>query len=192
VNLKHDRTKALEIGIDLFWHTGYSKLGVAEICTTTGMTKGAFYNAFKSKENFLLSCIESYGKKNTAYLEEQLEDGGKKAVDRLLAVYIAMIKSQPEKDFCGCLTNNMMAEVGGSHMKFRYATSQAFDTLLEVIEPVVKQAQAEGDISSSYKPRSITELLHSAFFGIITRAKSTRDHEQASTSMTILIQSLKT
>ena len=52
MNIKHDRNKVLQLGVKLFWCKGYHHLGVDEICKTTGMTKGAFYNAFKSKENF--------------------------------------------------------------------------------------------------------------------------------------------
>jgi len=57
VNVKHDRNKVLQTATGLFCEKGYSALGVDEILKQTGMTKGAFYNAFRSKEAFLLETL---------------------------------------------------------------------------------------------------------------------------------------
>ncbi len=192
MNIKHDKEKVLEKGVQLFWCKGYSNLGVDEICKTTGMTKGAFYNAFKSKENFLLSCIEVYGAMNTNYLKNQLNDNKRKAIDSLLNMYVNMLEDQPKQDFNGCMTNNIMSEIGSINEAVGNATAQAFESLLDVIEPVVQKAQKEGDISSSLNSKSVTELVHSSFFGILTRVKSTKDYQKAISTMTLLIISLKT
>ncbi len=192
MNIKHDKEKVLEKGVQLFWCKGYSNLGVDEICKTSGMTKGAFYNAFKSKENFLLSCIEAYGAMNTNHLTNQLNDNKRKAIDSLLNMYVNMLEDQPKQDFNGCMTNNIMSEIGSINEAVGNATAQAFESLLDVIEPVVQKAQKEGDISSSLNSKSVTELVHSSFFGILTRVKSTKDYQKAISTMTLLIISLKT
>ena len=49
MNIKHDKENVLKIGLGMFCNKGYNSLGIDEICKVTGMTKGAFYNAFKSK-----------------------------------------------------------------------------------------------------------------------------------------------
>jgi TetR/AcrR family transcriptional repressor of nem operon len=192
MNIKHDKEKVLEKGVQLFWCKGYSNLGVEEICNTTGMTKGAFYNAFKSKENFLLSCIEAYCAMNTNHLTNQLNDNKRKAIDSLLNMYVNMLENQPKQDFNGCMTNNIMSEIGSINEAVGNATGQAFESLLDVIEPVVQKAQKEGDISSSLNSKSVTELVHSSFFGVLTRVKSTKDYQKAISTMTLLISSLKT
>lgn len=190
MNIKHDRGKVLELGVQLFWCNGYYDLGVDKICKTTGMTKGAFYNAFKSKEGFLLSCIESYGQMNVAFLRTELSKK-QKAVDRILGVYINLFENQPNKNYIGCMTNNLMSEIGSSNEEVRKATAAAFNNLLKVIEPTVQEAQNDGDISSTISAKSITELLHTTFFGALTRAKSTKDFESSINTMTLLIKSLK-
>jgi TetR/AcrR family transcriptional repressor of nem operon len=191
MNIKHDREKVLRKGVELFWCKGYNNLGVEEICRTTGMTKGAFYNAFKSKENFLLSCIESYGVMNTGYLVKQLAIDKGKAIDNILKMYITMLKKQPKDNFSGCLTNNIMSEIGSINKVIGNATANSFESLLNVIEPFVQKAQKEGDISSTLSSKEVTELIHSTFFGVLTRIKSTMDAEKSITTMTLLIKSLK-
>ena len=191
MNIKHDKSKVLKSGIELFWCKGYSNLGVDEICKTTGMTKGAFYNAYKSKENFLMACIETYGVMNTKYLKEQLSDTNTKAIDRLLHMYTTLLENQPKKQFIGCMMNNMMSEIGSLNVRVSNATGAAFEDLLQVVEPEVKKAQIEGDISSSLSSKAVAELLHSSFFGVLTRIKSTRDYENGVSTMDLLIKSLK-
>jgi len=189
---KHDKEKVIQKGVELFWCKGYNNLGVEEICKTTGMTKGAFYNAFKSKENFLLSCIESYGVMNTNYLTKELGDNKRKAINLILKMYVNMLQDQPEMNFAGCMTNNIMSEIGSTNIVAGKATAQVFENLLDVIEPVVQKAQKEGDISLALDSKSVTELMHSTFFGVLTRAKSTKNNQKAISTMTLLIKSLKT
>ena len=57
MNIKHDKENVLKTGLSLFCNKGYNSLGIDEICKVTGMTKGAFYNAFKSKEQFLIEDL---------------------------------------------------------------------------------------------------------------------------------------
>jgi TetR/AcrR family transcriptional repressor of nem operon len=192
VNIKHDKAKVVSTGVGLFRKKGYSNLGVAEICKTTGMAKGAFYNAFESKENYLLSCMKSYASMNTNYLISLLESNKGSAIEGITNMYVTMINNQPKDDFMGCLTNNMMSEIGTLNETICNATNEAFESLLKVIEPAVKQAQSEGDIAITLNSSETTELLHSSFFGIITRAKSTKDCKKAIASITLLIKSLKT
>ncbi|MFT4802571.1 MAG: TetR/AcrR family transcriptional repressor of nem operon [Flavobacteriaceae bacterium] len=190
MNIKHNRYKVLELGTQLFWSQGYHNLGVDKICKTTGMTKGAFYNAFKSKENFLLSCIESYGYMNVNLLTKEL-NSKEKAIDRILNMYINMFKNQPNMNYIGCMTNNIMSEVGAANEVVRQATAVSFENLLNVIQPAVQEAQDDGDISSAISAKDIAELLHTTFFGALTRAKSSKDFKTGINTMTLLIKSLK-
>ena len=191
MNIKHDRTKVVEKGIELFWQNGYNNLGVDAICKSTGMPKGAFYNAYNSKENFLLECLSSYNTMNVEFLNKLIKRRNNSAVERLLGMYVYMLKELPKQDFSGCMMNNMMSEIGSINEKVSEITAQLFDNLVEVIEPVVKEAQQEGDLSNNIDSNTITELIHSTFFGVLTRAKSTKDTSKAIHTMTTLINSLK-
>ncbi len=70
MNKKHDHNEVLKSGLKLICSKGYNSLGVDEICKSTGMTKGAFYNAFQSKENFLLKGLVVYGEMTVKRLTE--------------------------------------------------------------------------------------------------------------------------
>jgi AcrR family transcriptional regulator len=52
------RTKILESAIKLFSIQGYNKASVDDICKEAGISKGAFYHHFKSKQELFLALLD--------------------------------------------------------------------------------------------------------------------------------------
>jgi len=192
VNLKHDKEKAVQIGLNLFCSKGYTNVGLDEICQTTGMTKGAFYNAFESKEAFLLETLASFDKSNTERISKVLAPkNGVKAIDQLQEFYYYMLKVQPKVNYMGCMVNNMMSELGAINEKVGVATTKGFERITNAVEPCVRRAQHEGDIDSNFSPKEIAALLHSTFYGVLTRAKSLGNYKNGIKTMDLLFTNLK-
>jgi len=187
---KHDKEKVLQTGLNIFCSKGYNSLGIDEICKSTGMTKGAFYHAFKSKENFPLESISAYGEFTVAYLTSKLSNKSEKAIDRLRELYDSMFQYQPKIKYSGCMINNMMSELGGINRLVGDATATEFTHFIETIEPSVVEAQKDGDLNPNIDSNSMAELLHSTFYGALTRAKGLQDFTKGKETMEILINSL--
>jgi TetR/AcrR family transcriptional repressor of nem operon len=51
------RDSLVAVGADLMRRSGYSATTVDEICTAAGVTKGAFFHHFKSKEALAEACL---------------------------------------------------------------------------------------------------------------------------------------
>ena len=193
MNIKHDKEAVLKTGLGLFCSKGYNGLGIDEICKVTGMTKGAFYNAFKSKEQFLIEAIMLYAKHNVSRIRAHLQPGNNpSAYERLLQFYVSMLEAQPTVNFMGCFINNIMSELGAANEKVGLAATQAFDEFIEAIEPTVREAQQNKELDTELNPRQMTELFHSTFYGSLTRAKSAKNHQQGINTMQLLFNHLKT
>jgi AcrR family transcriptional regulator len=54
------RTHILEVANLLFSKNGYDATGVAEICQEAGVSKGAFYHHFPSKQTIFMELMESW------------------------------------------------------------------------------------------------------------------------------------
>lgn len=54
------RTKILESAIKLFSIHGYNKASVDDICKEAGISKGAFYHHFKSKQELFLALLDGW------------------------------------------------------------------------------------------------------------------------------------
>lgn len=193
MNKKHDIEKVIEIGLHLFCSRGYNNVGIDEICKATGMTKGAFYNSFESKEAFLLATIDSFDKSNTARINNELRLEKKiKAIDKLKQFYFTMLEFQPNVNYMGCMVNNMMSELGALNENVALATKKGFESIINAVEPTVKQAQKEGDLNSEYNSLELATLFHSTFYGVLTRAKSLGNYKNGMKTMNLLFDNLKT
>ncbi|MDI1355972.1 MAG: TetR/AcrR family transcriptional regulator [bacterium] len=192
MNIKHDKEKVIQIGLNLFCSKGYGNVGLDEICTETGMTKGAFYNAFESKENFLLITLGSFDKSNTERITKVLTPNHKvKAIDQLQDFYNVMLKMQPKMNYMGCMVNNMMSELGAINEKVADATCKGFEKIIGAVEPCVKRAQKEGDINPDYDSKEMAALLHATFYGVLTRSKSLGSNKKGFKTMELLFNNLK-
>jgi TetR/AcrR family transcriptional regulator, cholesterol catabolism regulator len=60
------REALIVVGLDLFFHNGYRQTTIQQIVDASGLTKGAFYHHFTSKDDLLLIAHETY-------LEKQLD-----------------------------------------------------------------------------------------------------------------------
>ncbi len=190
MNKKHDKQKVLKHGYDLFWTKGYASLGVDEICKSTGMTKGAFYNAFKSKENFLLEGLKEYGKASECAQKELLKSSGSKAIERLQGLYDGLFDIQSKMDNRGCLVINMMSEMSIQNEIVRKATLAEFNNFIKTIQPTVREAQQDRDLRGDFDSKTLTELVHTTFLGALIRNKGLRSNKEGKKAMSLLIKSL--
>lgn len=172
MNQRHNREKVLSKGMDLFWRKGFYNSGVDEICRETGMTKGAFYNAFKSKEQFLLATLRAYGDLIESHLQSNLQKGKTKAFTKLQRLYQGMLESQANFNFKGCLVNNTMSEMGALNQNVSNLTSVQFERFVQAIEPTVREAQLQGDLKGNMPSSQLADIIHTVFFGFLTISKS--------------------
>ena len=54
------RARITEAAIKLFSHQGYNKASVDDICAEAGISKGAFYHHFKSKQDLFLALLDGW------------------------------------------------------------------------------------------------------------------------------------
>src|SRR5690625_1279159 len=56
--MNEKKLKIMDIGLTLFSEKGYHSTSIQEIATEAGISKGAFYLYYQSKEDFMASSIE--------------------------------------------------------------------------------------------------------------------------------------
>ena len=59
VEHRETKQKLLETALDLIWENNYDCVGIVQICTQSGVTKGAFYHYFKSKSDLAAAALEA-------------------------------------------------------------------------------------------------------------------------------------
>jgi AcrR family transcriptional regulator len=85
VRSEETRNRILQSALRLFSETGYDATGVAEICSTAGVSKGAFYHHFETKQAVFLQLLEDWLQQVDADLQTALSEAPT-VVDGLLGM----------------------------------------------------------------------------------------------------------
>lgn len=72
VRSEETRTRILQTALKLFSETGFDTTGVAEICGAAGVSKGAFYHHFPTKQAVFLQLLEDWLRQLDAELLDAL------------------------------------------------------------------------------------------------------------------------
>lgn len=85
VRSEETRTRILQSALKLFSETGFDATGVAGICGAAGVSKGAFYHHFESKQSVFLHLLEEWLQQLDADLQAALGEATT-VVDGLLGM----------------------------------------------------------------------------------------------------------
>jgi TetR/AcrR family transcriptional repressor of nem operon len=93
---------------DLILRQGFAGTPIDEILVQAGITKGAFFYHFKSKDDLALALVERYAAGDAAHLERTLDRAERLGRDPLqkLLVFVGLLQEEAEeltKPFAGCL-----------------------------------------------------------------------------------------
>jgi TetR/AcrR family transcriptional regulator, transcriptional repressor for nem operon len=169
------REKLIEAAIATVRYKGFSATSVDEICQAAGVTKGAFFHHFASKEALAVAAASAW----TDIAEQRIftaPDWVRIAdpLDRLMGhieFRLAMLNG-PAEDFT-CFVGTMVQEVYNSSDPIRAACDASITAyakrLAEDIQPVIDQYDIGHDVSALGLAYHIQAVLQGAF--ILAKAK---------------------
>ncbi|MGH6800811.1 MAG: TetR/AcrR family transcriptional regulator, partial [Methylocella sp.] len=106
------RTRLLEAARDLIRVKGFAATSVDDLCGAAAVTKGAFFNSFRSKETLGVEAAEHWAETTGAFFAAAPYHLPDDPLDRVLA-YVAFRKSfiAGEVSQYSCLVGTMVQEV---------------------------------------------------------------------------------
>jgi AcrR family transcriptional regulator len=186
------KNSIMEAATALFAREGYEATGVAEICERAGVSKGAFYYHFDSKENVFLTLIDTW----LTTLEKSLNDitfQAKSVPEGLLEMAGMM---QPVFDnnqyFMGLFLE--LWTHANRNDKVRQATVAPYRRFEETFTRLIQRGIDEGSIDD-VEPEIAGQLLLSLSSGLFLQASLEPDQvnwgKKLQESIVILINGLK-
>jgi AcrR family transcriptional regulator len=100
------RAAILDAATRLLYTRGLDGIGVAELCTTIGVSKETLYRHFGSKDGLVLAVLEARSDRLVRWLDEAAAAAGEDASDRLAAVFDTLGRWHAEPGFRGCAILN--------------------------------------------------------------------------------------
>lgn len=172
---KHSaKDKILEGALSVIRTKGYAATTVDDLCAAAGVTKGAFFHHFKSKEDLAVAAADHWSQMTSKLFAEAPYHQHADPLDRVLG-YIDFRKTllAGELPEYTCLVGTMVQETYDSNPAIRDACTRAITGHVANIEPDIREAIAKYRINPPWTAASLAlytqAVLQGAF--IIAKAK---------------------
>lgn len=131
--------------IELVRAQGYAATSVDQLCAHAGVTKGAFFHHFASKDALAEATAEAWGAHGNAMFAIP-EDGD--AVDTILAYIDARLAAiDGDVAGCSCLAGTMVQEVHASNPRLRDACGAAILGHAATLDTICTRAIVEHGVA---------------------------------------------
>ena len=160
--------KILSAALTVFHERGFHDSGTQEIVTLAGVSKGSFYNHFKSKDALGLAVLEHYWDSHQSSLK-LLQATGQKPLQRIETYFKSVAYDEN-----GCLIGNFSTELAGEDV-FRKRLAKVFNTWVASIADCISDGQKDGSIRSNEDAATLAEFVTTSYEGAILKAKVDRD-----------------
>ena len=164
------REQILEAGLKTLLEKGFHACGVRDITDAAGAPTGSFYNHFTSKEALGAEIVERYGRDNSR--RKALRDRTLPPLERLRLHFAGLSQMYAALDYGrGCLLGNFSAELADHSPLVRERLAALFASWTKDIEDAVRDAQADGSVSTRTDPADLAAFLLDAYEGALLRAR---------------------
>ena len=167
-----ERTRAhiLEVAFGQVYAHGFQGVSVDDIVAKTGLTKGAFFHHFPSKDHVGHAIIDEV---LTALVRGRWLaplESCKNPVEGITRQLEKIIEQTPEKDLAlGCPLNNLTQEMSAVDPVFRKKLTAVLEFWVGGVEGHLRRAQKDGYLSKKAHPRQVAEFVvmaHEGAYGL--------------------------
>jgi TetR/AcrR family transcriptional repressor of nem operon len=177
------RIKLLNAAISIIRKKGYAATSVDELCAWAGVTKGAFFHHFPSKDSLAVAATNHWSELSDALFAAAPYHRFDDPLDRILG-YLDFRKAMLSGDVAEftCLAGTMVQEAYGTHPDIRDACDASIGGHAAKLESDIADAMELYHLSAPWKAESLAlhtqAVLQGAF--ILAKAKGSAAVVEAS------------
>ena len=178
------RQKLLDAGLSLIRIKGYSATTVDELCAAAGVTKGAFFHHFKSKDAFGVAAADYWSELTGALFAQAPYHDHADPLDRVLG-YIALRKAllQDRIPEFTCLVGTMVQETYETNPAIRDACARSICGHAQKLEADIEAAIQQRGMAPSWTAKSLALHTQAVLQGAFVLAKATGSADVAADSV---------
>lgn len=120
---------------ELMLHQGYGATGINEICGEAGVSKGAFYHFFESKEALAAAALERFHRQGIEALMA-IDVSAAPPEDRLPRFIERVAELAPRLWEQGCLLGGLATEMALSNDALQRQVARLFDQIAALVAPL--------------------------------------------------------
>ena len=168
------RERLLQAASHEIYRSGFQSARLDTILASTGVTKGALYYHFKSKEALGYAVVEEVIAPDVHGKWVQPLQSVRDPIDALIAA-VQHIPVRPEDVRGGCQLNNLAQEMSPLDAGFRKRLATIFDAWRHAVASVLREGQALGRVRRDVEPDDAAGLLIAMVEGYGSLAKNAQN-----------------
>jgi len=178
------RTKLLDAALSVIRTKGYSATSVDELCAAAGVTKGAFFHHFRSKEDLGVAAADFWSEMTGALFAGAPYHAHADALDRVLA-YIDFRKALLQGDLpeFTCLVGTMVQETYDTAPAIRDACGRSITGHAATLEADIEAAMRDRGMTPGWTAKSLALHTQAVIQGAFILAKATDGARAAADSI---------
>jgi TetR/AcrR family transcriptional repressor of nem operon len=178
------RTRLLEAARDVIRQKGYNATTVDDLCKAAGVTKGAYFHHFESKEALGVAVAGFWSETTTELFDTAPYHQPDAPYERVLA-YLEFRKSLIDGELAEftCLVGTMTQEAYASHPAIREACAASILGHAATLEPDINAAMQACGVATDWTAASLSAHIQAGIQGAFILAKATGDPAQARSSI---------
>jgi AcrR family transcriptional regulator len=165
------RQRIIEAAARLFARTGFHGTSMADLAAATGLTKGAFYSHFDSKDALFFAVVQAVQEKWVKAVGAQVFQAPN-ALDQLGLLLDSHARLLCEEPILCLVITGLTAEMEENNPGFVSALHGVYLGLIEFIEGIIRDGQAKNQVRNDVDARlaalNIVGLLRGvSCFGVL-------------------------
>ncbi len=178
------RQRLLDAALSLIREKGYSSTSVDDLCAEAGVTKGAFFHHFKSKDALGVAASNHWSEITGAFFETAPYHRYSDPLERVLG-YLEFRKAILKGDIAEftCLVGTMVQEIYGTHPDIRKACEMSISAHAAKIGSDIAEAMKHHRIRAPWSAESLALHTQAVLQGAFILAKAKGGVEVAAASI---------
>lgn len=175
-SVEFDRTKTLEAAMKLFWGRGYAATSLPDLLAAMGIARSSFYASFSTKRILFMECLELFGDRTLAMVDEDAKKLPAKALPRAF-FEATLLDASPRKVKQGCMMVNTVLELADVDQELNQIATQKLDAIEKAFARAFNLAQQQGELNSEHTAKELARMVMTINLGL--RVQSRQNHSRA-------------
>ncbi len=177
------REKLIDAATATMRRQGYCATTVDQICVEAGVTKGAFFHYFGSKEDLAVATVEAWCREGV--YRADLGEAGNDPLVRLDCLFVGLIASvrNPGDEPLACLLGMVAQELGHSGGRLREVCSDGLEGWTALVSRLLRAAKEAHPVRMEFDPDALAWTLNALWQGSLLVAKTRGDPEIAANNL---------
>ncbi|MFT6052768.1 MAG: TetR/AcrR family transcriptional repressor of nem operon [Halioglobus sp.] len=172
-----DRTKALEAAMKLFWAQGYTATSLPDLLEGMGIARSSFYASFHTKRELFIECLELFGDRTLAMINEDTKSLQPSALPRAFFESTMLDVSQ-RKIMQGCMMVNTVLELADVDPELNQLATQKLNSIEKVFAKAFALAQKNDELNTVYSSKELASLVMTINLGLRVQSRQKRSRKE--------------